>query len=63
MATTTRAIDPVCDMEVDPATAIAVDYSRTRYYFCESVCAETFNEEPERWARPEVGRQSSAVDS
>ena len=58
MATTTRAIDPVCDMEVDPATAIAVDHSDTTYYFCERACAETFSEEPERWVQPEVVRRS-----
>lgn len=53
MATLTRTIDPVCDMEVDPETAIAVEYEGTTYYFCELVCAETFRDEPKRWAPPE----------
>ena len=53
MATTTRAIDPVCDM----------DHSDTTYYFCERACAETFNEEPERWVQPEVARRSTPVES
>lgn len=63
MASKTRPIDPVCGMEVDPGTAIAVEYGGTRYYFCETACAETFREDPQRWVRPELRRQPSAVDS
>ncbi len=47
MAQTTR--DPVCGMQVDPQAAIAVDQAGDTYYFCESACADTFRDDPERW--------------
>ena len=49
MAAITR--DPVCGMEVDPERAVAVEYDGARIYFCETACAETFGDDPERWAR------------
>lgn len=48
MASTT-ANDPVCGMRVAPETAIAVEYDGHTYYFCESACADTFREDPDRW--------------
>ena len=37
-----RAQDPVCGMEVDPATAAhRVEHDGTAYYFCGADCAET----------------------
>lgn len=48
MASTT-ANDPVCGMSVDPETAIAVEYDGRIYYFCESACADTFRDDPDRW--------------
>lgn len=53
MPSTTTAIDPVCGMEVDPESAMAVEYAGDVYSFCESVCADTFRDEPARWI-PEV---------
>lgn len=47
----TKAIDPVCGMEVDRQTAIIVDDAGASYHFCDIACAETFGEEPERWTR------------
>ena len=47
----TAAIDPVCGMTVDPATAITIEYAGEGYYFCESVCADTFRDDPDRWTR------------
>ena len=41
--------DPVCGMEVDPATAVAVEYGGRVYYFCEAACADTFRDDPDRW--------------
>lgn len=41
--------DPVCGMQVDPKTAIAVEYSGRVYYFCDPACADTFRDEPGRW--------------
>lgn len=63
MASKTITVDPVCGMEVDPKSAITVDHSGTRYHFCETACAEIFHEDPQRWVRPEVPRQPSAIDS
>lgn len=45
----TIASDPVCGMQVDPETAVAVVHSGRVYYFCESACADTFRDDPDRW--------------
>lgn len=47
--TTQASSDPVCGMPVDPASAVVVEYAGKAYYFCESACAETFREDPDRW--------------
>ena len=47
--TLTTTTDPVCGMQVDPAAAISVEYEGEIYHFCESVCADTFRDEPDRW--------------
>jgi YHS domain-containing protein len=40
-------IDPVCGMEVDPATAEWTwDYEGEKYYFCAKGCMEDFMEDP-----------------
>lgn len=49
MASKTTVIDPVCGMEVDPATAVSVEFGGVVYYFCERACADTFREDPGRW--------------
>lgn len=42
------AIDPVCGMTVDPATAAAVRTHEGRnYFFCAVGCAEAFEADPE----------------
>jgi len=41
------AIDPVCGMEVDPATAQhTVDHDGTTYYFCHPGCQRKFEQNP-----------------
>ncbi len=52
-------IDPVCDMFVEPDGAITREYEGKTYYFCEPVCRDTFDDEPERWVRPTAERESS----
>ncbi len=53
MADTTRFVrDPVCGMTIPVESALVVDHRGSDYYFCESVCAETFSDEPERWIPP-----------
>ena len=45
------AIDPVCGMTVDPATAKEqTDFSGTTYWFCSAGCREAFAKEPARYA-------------
>ena len=40
-------IDPVCGMEVDPATAgWKHEHDGTTYYFCSKGCMEDFAEDP-----------------
>jgi Cu+-exporting ATPase len=44
------AVDPVCGMSVDPATAPArVEHAGTTYYFCNPSCARKFQDDPERY--------------
>ncbi len=47
--TSTTASDPVCGMQVEPESAVAVEYAGHVYYFCESTCADTFRDDPSRW--------------
>ncbi len=39
-------IDPVCGMEVDPATELRTDYKGQTYYFCHPSCLERFSADP-----------------
>ena len=44
------AKDPVCNMEVDEATAAAKsEYDGTTYYFCAPGCKRAFDKEPEKY--------------
>ncbi|HEX6581513.1 MAG TPA: YHS domain-containing protein [Actinomycetota bacterium] len=43
--------DPVCGMEIDPATAVASEeYEATTYYFCSQSCHDSFTAQPEKYA-------------
>jgi Cu+-exporting ATPase len=43
--------DPVCGMEIDPATAAtSEEYEGTTYYFCSMSCHDRFVAEPEKFA-------------
>lgn len=45
-----KAIDPVCKMEVDPATAPAKsEYKGQTYYFCAPGCKREFDKNPEKF--------------
>ena len=47
------AIDPICGMTVDPATAAGShDHQSQRYYFCGLSCLERFKADPERALQP-----------
>ena len=46
----TTAIDPVCGMTVDKATAAThVTFEGTDFWFCNVSCAETFDTDPGRY--------------
>jgi YHS domain-containing protein len=45
------ATDPVCGMEVEPATAAATsNYKGATYYFCAKGCKKEFDSNPEKYA-------------
>jgi YHS domain-containing protein len=45
------AIDPVCGMEVEKATAAATsEYEGQTYYFCAPGCKQAFDKDPEKYA-------------
>jgi P-type Cu+ transporter len=49
------AIDPICGMTVDPATAAGShDHRGLRYYFCGLSCLERFKVDPERALQPQL---------
>jgi P-type Cu+ transporter len=49
------AIDPICGMTVDPATAAGShDHQGQRYYFCGLSCLERFKADPERALEPQL---------
>src|SRR6185295_7770953 len=66
------AIDPVCGMTVDPATAAgSYTYGDQTYYFCNPRCLERFKANPEQYlkkstpsaqAAPSSGQTSSKTD-
>ena len=51
------AIDPICGMTVDPATAAGSHEHRgQRYYFCGLSCLERFKADPERALQPRASQ-------
>lgn len=50
---TKQAIDPVCEMRVDPTKAAAsVAQGGTTYWFCSQNCATKFRTDPEKYLKP-----------
>ena len=51
-AQTTQATDPVCGMQVDPATAAGTsEYQGATYYFCSMGCKRQFDRDPQHFLR------------
>ena len=49
------ALDPICGMTVDPATAAGShDHRGQRYYFCGLSCLERFKADPEQALQPQL---------
>ena len=45
--------DPVCNMDVDPATSAgSSEYKGQTYYFCSPGCVKRFNADPEKYLAP-----------
>ena len=56
------AVDPVCGMTVDPATARAsAIHDGRNYYFCCPSCASKFTADPARYLAPPAGRPAAAA--
>jgi len=56
--------DPVCGMEIDPASAAATtEYEGTTYYFCAVACKEQFDAEPAKFlgAAPQATAKEPAA--
>ena len=51
------ASDPVCGMQVEPATAeekgLTAEYNGQTYYFCGTGCLLDFKEDPEPYFAPD----------
>ncbi|MEE8199162.1 MAG: YHS domain-containing protein [Thermoplasmata archaeon] len=46
--------DPVCGMDVDPATAqFSSEHEGAAFYFCSAGCKETFDSDPHRYGHPD----------
>ena len=57
MATTVK--DPVCGMDIDPATAAGKsEYKGQTYYFCSPGCKKTFDKDPEKYAGKNQGEHA-----
>lgn len=58
--TMSKAIDPVCGMEVETETAQHMtEHDGKTYFFCARGCKLDFEEEPDRYLRP--GYQPSGM--
>ncbi len=46
--------DPVCGMEVDPATSeLSLEHAGTTYWFCGKGCLLEFRDDPETYLAPD----------
>jgi P-type Cu+ transporter len=55
--TTTKTIDPVCAMEIDPATAAGrSEYGGQTFHFCSPACKGKFDVAPEEFVGSKAGR-------
>ena len=56
MSETTAAIDPVCGMTVETATAEYRSFNNGKaYYFCSGGCKEKFDNDPAKFAGAKDG--------
>ena len=51
------AKDPVCGMDVDPATAAgSSEYQGVQYYFCNPGCKRKFDQNPAQYVNEPKGK-------
>lgn len=50
----TKAVDPVCGMSVNPSSGIHASHAGRDYYFCSAKCESKFNSDPERYLSPKA---------
>jgi uncharacterized membrane protein YraQ (UPF0718 family)/YHS domain-containing protein len=56
----TTAVDPVCGMSVDTATATEkVEHMGATYYFCSAGCKQTFEKNPGKYVSAEAGQSGA----
>jgi len=55
------ALDPVCGMTVNPATARYASYAGQEYYFCSEGCRTKFVAEPTKYLAPKTARPEPAA--
>jgi Cu+-exporting ATPase len=56
-----KAVDPVCGMQVDPASAAGhSEYAGETYYFCSTGCKQKFDAAPERFITAGVDEPQAA---
>ncbi len=53
-------IDPVCGMQVNPATALHFDHQGTEYFFCSPGCRDKFKATPAKYLKPGVAEPAAA---
>lgn len=57
IARPTEAIDPVCGMTVEIATAhFTSEYNGKMYYFCAAGCKRSFDKEPGKYIQAETSQ-------
>jgi P-type Cu+ transporter len=60
MSSASTTTDPVCGMELTPATtAVSTDYEGRSYGFCSAQCKEKFLADPSRYLHPEAPSQGN----
>ncbi len=59
-----KVIDPVCGMEVDPATSAgSFEYKGTTYHFCSIRCRDKFKNDPDSFVARATPLPSAVIGS
>src|ERR1700682_1208101 len=59
-----KVIDPVCGMEVDPATSTrSFDYKGASYHFCSVRCLEKFKNDPDSFVTRPAPKTAAKISS